>query len=154
MKAGGNIHAINKDGHTIGHCATRSSHARCLRTWIHAGGDIHAVDRMRWTIGHMASLAEDDRCLRMWIAYGGNIHDGCRHDDLMARVSSLTGKHPCIHVTKASISLMKDGSIPTSYRAAFHDPRGRALAERMVPAFTDPIQMGIWIQAIGENGSG
>jgi hypothetical protein len=49
---------------------------------------------------------------------------------------------------------MTHGSIPRFYRPAFRDPRGRALAERMVTSFTDPIQMGQWIQAIADHGSG
>jgi hypothetical protein len=66
----------------------------------------------------------------------------------------MTGDHPCIHVTKASIALMQRGSIPRHYRPAFRDPRGITLAKRMVPTFTDPLRMSIWIQAIADYGSG
>jgi hypothetical protein len=96
------------------------------------------------------------KCLKAWIESGGSIHDGCHNgldDTLIAAVSSMTGKHPCIHVTKASLSLMHQGSLPQESIPAFHNPRGRALAERMVPAFTDPIKMGQWIQVIANHGS-
>jgi hypothetical protein len=93
-------------------------------------------------------------CFAMWVESGGNIHDGCHDQDLITSVASMPGQHPCIHVTKASLSLMQRGSIPRSYRMAFRDPRGRKLAERMIPAFTDPVHMGIWIQAMGDHRSG
>jgi hypothetical protein len=91
--------------------------------------------------------------MKMWVESGGSIHDGCHDEKLMEDAASITGKHPCAHVSKASLSLMQRGSIPPSYQRAFRDPRGRALAERMVPAFTDPVHMGIWIQAIADHDS-
>jgi hypothetical protein len=151
---GGLVTARDDRQWTIGHFSAQGGHAACFQTWIDHGGPLHALDDSNRTPVWYAVHHFHERCVQMWIESGGNIHvPTARHDDNMRCVLSRirADRHPRIAISKASVQMMRQGWIRRSHRWAFADPAGHDLAMQMATAFTDPVRMGLWMQAIADH---
>jgi hypothetical protein len=160
---GGDIHAVNAHGDSIGDCAVDSASPRCLDRWIQAGGDIHQegrriIDRIA-PKGVMGRSLPNRECMRMWIRAGGPVfvssqthEDDTRRAD-MALISIESVLHePRMRVLWEGLHLRKDPHHTISPETVFAmcHQEGMAMAHHVMTGLQTPESIMTWAMMMEE----